>query len=381
MKLSLCMIVKNEQDNLRRCLSSVVSHVDELIVVDTGSTDDTVAIAQEFGAKVSYFEWCDDFAAARNASIERATGDWILSLDADEVLVVENPQFRQILAETLNVADPAPLVLAFYIKRQEVSVSGENTPLYTLRLFRNLPEIRFTEKFHERLLYQSNEFSDGQLAYLDCVRLDHHGYTDELVMVKNLQRNIPILEGLRQRGEISLMLLACLAGFYQSTGASEQAMECLAEAYNRLLPHLLSHVPPDDFRMIPLLMYTIGSEALEQEDYDTVSLLCQRGLEWCPNFPPLNYLTGDLMRKLGFLQGAIAYYEYCLQMGQEGTYYLEDSFDASYMKTFPAYTMGCVYQDLGTLEKARSAFELALSYDPDFELAQAAIAALDPKQN
>jgi tetratricopeptide (TPR) repeat protein len=87
------------------------------------------------------------------------------------------------------------------------------------------------------------------------------------------------------------------------------------------------------------------------------------------------------MRKLGFLQGAIAYYEYCLQMGQEGTYYLEDSFDASYMKTFPAYTMGCVYQDLGTLEKARSAFELALSYDPDFELAQAAIAALDPKQN
>ncbi|MCH8018826.1 glycosyltransferase family 2 protein, partial [candidate division KSB1 bacterium] len=84
--LSLCMIVKNEEEYLQECLESIEDVVDEIIVVDTGSTDRTVEIARQFDAEVHHIPWNDDFAAARNESIKHASGDWILQLDADERL-------------------------------------------------------------------------------------------------------------------------------------------------------------------------------------------------------------------------------------------------------------------------------------------------------
>src|SRR5262252_4050456 len=84
--LALCVIAKNEERFIRECLESARDFVDEMIVVDTGSTDRTREIARECGARVEEFVWCDDFAAARNASIDAATTDWILVLDADERL-------------------------------------------------------------------------------------------------------------------------------------------------------------------------------------------------------------------------------------------------------------------------------------------------------
>ena len=84
--LSLCMIVKNEEKHLVKCLKSVRDVVDEMIIVDTGSTDKTIDIARVFGAKVFDFPWTGDFSAARNHSLAQATGDWILVLDADEVI-------------------------------------------------------------------------------------------------------------------------------------------------------------------------------------------------------------------------------------------------------------------------------------------------------
>ena len=96
MNLTFCIIVKNEEKNLPRCLASVKNVVDEIVVLDTGSTDRTPEIAQEFGAKVHYFEWCNDFAAARNVSLKYVTGDWVLVLDADEYLSPKiAPHIRQ----------------------------------------------------------------------------------------------------------------------------------------------------------------------------------------------------------------------------------------------------------------------------------------------
>src|SRR3989344_9612712 len=82
--LSLCMIVKNEQAFLQQCLSAVQPYVDEIIIVDTGSTDNTKTIAAQFTSKIHDFPWVDSFAAARNFSIRKAQRDWILVLDADE---------------------------------------------------------------------------------------------------------------------------------------------------------------------------------------------------------------------------------------------------------------------------------------------------------
>ena len=98
-KVSLCMIVRNEERNLPSCLAGVAELVDEIIVVDTGSTDGTKEQAAKWDAKVFDFPWVDDFSAARNESLRHATGDWILWLDADDRLDAINcRRLREVLA-------------------------------------------------------------------------------------------------------------------------------------------------------------------------------------------------------------------------------------------------------------------------------------------
>ena len=100
--ISLCMIVKNEEDVLKRCLTSVKSVVDEIIIVDTGSTDSTKKIAKEFTDKIYYFKWIDDFSKARNYAFSKATKEYILWLDADDVILPEDIELMKILKEDLK---------------------------------------------------------------------------------------------------------------------------------------------------------------------------------------------------------------------------------------------------------------------------------------
>jgi len=96
--LSLCMIVKNEQQFLPDCLESVRNIVDQIVIIDTGSVDNTVEIAKRYSSEVHYFKWCDDFSAARNESIKYASGDWIFWIDADERLLPESvPEIKKLM--------------------------------------------------------------------------------------------------------------------------------------------------------------------------------------------------------------------------------------------------------------------------------------------
>src|SRR5262245_15241204 len=148
-RLSLCMIAKNEEANLSACLASVADLVDEMIVVDTGSTDRTREVATAGGARVYDFTWVDDFAAARNESIRHATGDWILWLDGDEHFDEENRHKLRALKANLNGVEAG-----FVMKQRSWAASSRQAPTLVdqLRLFRNLPAIRWEYRVHEQIL-------------------------------------------------------------------------------------------------------------------------------------------------------------------------------------------------------------------------------------
>lgn len=367
--VSLCAIARNESENLPRCLASVQPYVDEMIVVDTGSQDNTPEIALQYGAKVKYFQWCDDFAAARNYALSHISGDWVLVLDADEELVIISEYFRKDL--TFN-----PEVLAYSLIRTEANHKEGMAPLHTLRLFRNLPELRYVNRFHEQLKYRNQPIGQHLVGQLESIRILHYGYEGERVLQKNLNRNIPILEAIRQEEGLSLMLLYCLAGMYNTTGQSEKSQECYIEAFDRLLPNLMQGNPPEEFSFVPSLVFSLAGQSLQQQDYETARLLCQRGLEWCPNYPPLNYIAGFTLIELGFPLGAIAYFNNCIQLGQDGSYYKGEPFEWSFTTTEPACGLGVAYMAMNRWQKAKASFELALSFDANCQAAQQNLARI-----
>lgn len=367
--LSFCAIVKNESENLARCLASVQPYVDEIIVVDTGSEDGTPEIASQHGAKVGYFRWCDDFAAARNYALSLVTGEWILALDADEELVARSADFREILKSQSEA-------LAYSIIRTEAKPQAGMTPLHMIRLFRNLPEIRYLGRFHEQIQYQNRSFSDSEVSSLDSVTVLHHANSHQQVAAKVVNRNIPILELARQEEGLSLMLLYSLAGMYGAAGEEEKALNCWEEALERLFPHLIDGNPPEEFGFIPSLVFTLAGISLQNQDYETTMLLCQRGLEWCPNYPPLNYIAGMTLINIGFPLGAVAYFENCLKLGKDCSYYKGEPFEPSFTTTDPACCLGLAYINLKRWSDAVSAFELALTFDENCTAAQENLAKI-----
>ncbi|HEV2473005.1 MAG TPA: glycosyltransferase, partial [Chthonomonadales bacterium] len=170
-KISLCMIARNEKRVIAECLKSIMPYVDEAIVVDTGSTDDTMEIARSLGARVYEFEWCDDFSAARNESLKYATGDWIFWMDADDTIPAECGERLSDLAFMAEDGTFGVIVQVRFVPRP-----GEygTTVVDHIKLFRNLPEMRFEGRIHEQILGAIDR-AGGTYARSD-IYVEHSGY-------------------------------------------------------------------------------------------------------------------------------------------------------------------------------------------------------------
>jgi GT2 family glycosyltransferase len=185
--LTICLIAKNEEKFLGQCLKSICGLAQQIIVVDTGSTDRTVEIAKEHGAEVHSFAWCDDFSAARNAALEHATSDWILMLDADEELPAD--QHAKLLTDLKSskaIAHRLPLVN-----------HGQNDgQSYVPRLFRNAPGVYFHGRIHEQAFPSLVALGKtwGLDTALGTAQILHHGYTKEVVQDRDkIERNLKLL--------------------------------------------------------------------------------------------------------------------------------------------------------------------------------------------
>lgn len=187
-RLTVCLIVRNEAERLPGCLDSVEGVADEIVVCDTGSTDDTVALARARGARIVDFPWCDDFAAARNAALAAAHGEWILVLDADERLA---PRSAGRLPRLIDAAD-----IDGYNVSIESMLEDDMISRFVgnyCRLFRRRPEVRFEGRVHEQI-YPSLRRMGGRVIPSELV-IEHLGYAlDRGTMDRKKRRNLALLE-------------------------------------------------------------------------------------------------------------------------------------------------------------------------------------------
>jgi len=190
MKLSACWITKNEAEVIARSIESVRDIVDEMILVDTGSTDDTVSIARSLGVKTDFFQWVGDFSAARNYAISLASGDVILFPDGDEWFEPKlDKKHREVLEKAYR---HRPVIEQFQVVVHNLEQSDSSRGDIVLpRLYRRRSDLRYQGIIHE----QMTKDNGGQLstAFLDGWILYHSGYTTEN-LIKKMPRNIAMLE-------------------------------------------------------------------------------------------------------------------------------------------------------------------------------------------
>ena len=303
------MIVKNEEASLPSCLNSVKDVVDEMVVLDTGSIDRTSEIAREFGARVNHFEWCNDFSKARNESLKYVQGDWVLVLDADEVLVPE-------IVPALKQAIKSDHHILINLVRQEVG--AEQSP-YSLvsRLFRHHPDICFERPYHalvddsvSRILSQEPQW---QVGYLPEVALLHSGYQKSAIAQQDkFYIAQAAMEGFLASHPTDPYVCSKLGALYVQTGFIAKGVELLERG---------------------LASGTENPEILYE----------------------LHYHLGIAYTRLQKPEQAIAHYQVATQLA-----------------IYPKLKLGA-YNNLGNLRRAdgdltgaKTAYEMALQIDPDF---------------
>ena len=187
-KISACVIAKNEAKNITRWAENMQSIADEIIVADTGSEDNTVDLAKAAGATVYHFPWINDFAAAKNFALDKATGNWIVFLDADEYFTADSlPHIRS----TIKTVEPHTDIAGIVCRLVNIDEDDNNrfcSAFYQLRIFRHTKKYRYEGKVHEKLTVPKHK----KLELAQKVTIYHTGYSGSLAKAK-MQRNLSIM--------------------------------------------------------------------------------------------------------------------------------------------------------------------------------------------
>ncbi|MEY2532978.1 MAG: hypothetical protein QOF29_888 [bacterium] len=354
--LSLCMIVRDEEEMLPRSLAAVRDAVDEIIVVDTGSVDRTVEIARSFGARVIEREWTGSFAEARNASLDAATGDWVMYLDADEVLVAGD-------AERLRALTGRTWREAFHLV--ETNFTGElgaGTAVThnALRVFRNRPEYRFEGRIHEQISTQLPNDLPERFEGTD-VRVEHYGYLGVVRDQKDKsRRNIELLQ--RQRDEDAeepAFLHFNLGSEYAAIEENESALQSFERAWELMR----ARPEREHYGYTPALVSRLvrarrlcgrAAEAIE---------LADEGLALLPGFTDLVFEQAHAAEQLGDRDRAAALLERCVEMGDAPSRYTATAGCGSYLALV---ALAGLRREAGDVAVARALLARCLDEHPGY---------------
>lgn len=296
-RISLCMIVRDEAENLPRCLDSAIPYVDEVVVVDTGSTDDTVAIAQSKGAKIGHFPWVGDFARARNASLDLATGDWFLVLDADEILQASTAKhLRSLVASAANSRaqpkdrvgvdeprTPAPARGFTLLVRSETAYG--TTDDMQVRLCEACPGVRFAGVIHETFVGPSATQID--ITPATSVVVLHSGYTSDVMERRQkMRRNSELLATALDRDPLDAYLLYKAAQHALTENDFAGALRLGTVAIDVSARGDASRGPLGTSNLADTYRTLIAAN-LALNDVDGAVAIAERGVQDCPNHAPL----------------------------------------------------------------------------------------------
>lgn len=335
-KISLVMIVKNEEATLGRCLESVQQIVDEIIIVDTGSEDKTKEIAQQYDAKIYDFKWCNDFSAARNFALSKATGDIRLVLDADEYVIAGT---KEDIIEAVKEGTVGQItIFNAFNKENEISYSKN----YTSRVIHK--GINYTGKIHEQI-------NSKQRRVKTKIEVMHDGY---LYQDKS-ERNLEILfEAVKQNPNSSYMLYQ-LAHTLFVAKRKEEALVWYQKYYkvNKVeVSYRCSAIVDYLYTIIATGKLEQGLKVIEQEQ------------ERYNDSPDFNFVCAEFYRELvlsnvekymAYLPLIESYYIKCLEIGETTKY---DSIVGT--GTYAAaYNLGVWYEVSGQVEKAKVCYNMA----------------------
>lgn len=336
--ISLCMIVKDEEQNLKNCLKNIKNKVDEIIIVDTGSTDKTVEIAKKYTDKVFNFKWCDDFAAARNYSIEKAKNDWILVLDADEVVELFN---RESLDGFIN-SDGKQLGRIKIINTFE-DTSGKKRIIERVSRIFNKKYFKYYGMIHEQIV------PIGELDYKTLevdITIKHIGYEKNIVNNKNkISRNKKMLQkAIKEKNDDSYLQYQLGKTFFmekdyvEAKASFETAMKL---GVNTKYEYAQDLIESYGYTLINLKRY---KEALILKEYDEVY----------KNNADFNFVMGLIYMNNAMFKEAVTKFIHCTTIKEcsiEGV--------NSYLAN---YNIGVIYECLGIIDEAAKYYKKCGNY-------------------
>jgi len=349
LRLSACLIVKNEERFLAACLDSILPHVDEIVVVDTGSTDSSIEIAQARRARVMNYAWADDFAAARNTGVDAATGDWILYIDADEQLSL--PAGRS-LADNLG-GDGAFAGLVRFFPRLN------STPYWEYRLFRNDPRLRFKGAMHETIVpdLEALRRSIGAEVVQSPATLIHYGYEGDLT--PKFRRNLPWLRDAVAREPDRLYywfdLARSLAGLEETTEALAVAREGFQRATEQL---------DDRERAVGSALADLLATLLVEVGEDPLPVI-EAGLRLKPEQPQLLLSKARRLIEIGRLAEAHAIVAKLCAVDADAMIDATLAYDRSLFTRTAPHLLGITLLRLGRTAEATAAFARAAADTPE----------------
>lgn len=344
--LGLAMIVRDEQESLRRCLASVASIVDQMVVVDTGSRDGTASVARDAGAVVIRREWQNDFAAARNVALESVTTDWVLVLDADEQVVpssgplirraIKNPLVDGFLLDILNFTG-------------DVTISG-GAAHANVRLFRRLPGVRYEGALHEQVGLSLRR-AGGVIRPLPGALIIHYGYLGCTVEgYDKKRRNLEIVERQAEEDPQNPFVHFNLAVEYMREGNRPRAIKVFQRAFRLLSDYEVTYAP--------VLVRHLAACLIDERRYDEALAVLEHAQWVYADYVDLRYLQGVALNRLGRYEEALEILSECLRIGDSPGVYMFSQIGAGSFFARAASVES--YLGLGRLDEAIEAQNAAV---------------------